>query len=140
MINSNKRKLCLSGWLKNNYHSSYKSPVKLHFLLFYESFSKINGEKADFTYLKGYNVFLSSFSLTFFVLCISLFLNMFKNILSFKEESIFFTNKNIHAHYLLQEYKLHPRTLDFSKMLLMLRLIFQLRQCYRCNKKLCHYW
>ena len=78
MINSNKRKLCLSGWLKNNYHSSYKSPVKLHFLLFYESFSKINGEKADFTYLKGYNVFLSSFSLTFFVLCISLFLNMFK--------------------------------------------------------------
>lgn len=52
MINSNKRKLCLSGWLKNNYHSSYKSPVKLHFLLFYESFSKINGEKADFTYLK----------------------------------------------------------------------------------------
>ena len=89
MINSNKRKLCLSGWLKNNYHSSYKSPVKLHFLLFYESFSKINGEKADFTYLKGYNLFLSSFSLTFFVLCISLFLNMFKNILSFKEESIY---------------------------------------------------
>ena len=38
---------------------------------------------------KGYNVFLSSFSLTFFVLRISLFLNMFKNILSFKEESIY---------------------------------------------------
>lgn len=55
MINSNKRKLCLSGWLKNNYYSSYESPVKLQkFLLFYESFSKINGEKADFTYLKGY--------------------------------------------------------------------------------------
>lgn len=54
MINSNKHKLCLSVWLKNNYHSSYESPVKLHFLLFYESFSKINGEKAAFTYLKGY--------------------------------------------------------------------------------------
>lgn len=54
MINSNKRKLCLSGWLKDNYYSSYESPVKLQFfLLFYESFSKINGEKADFTYLKG---------------------------------------------------------------------------------------
>ena len=35
------------------------------------------------------NVFLSSFSLTFFVLRISPFLNMFKNILSFKEESIY---------------------------------------------------
>ena len=55
MVNSNARKLCLSGWLMNNGFHEYNSPLKLQkFLLFYESFTKIEGEKADFSSLKGY--------------------------------------------------------------------------------------
>ena len=55
MINSNVRKLCLSGWLKNNYYTAYEAPLKLQkFLLLYESFAKVNGEITDFKYLKGY--------------------------------------------------------------------------------------
>lgn len=55
MINSNERKLILSGWLKKNSPREYDSPLKLQkFLLFYELFAKVSGEKADFDHLKGY--------------------------------------------------------------------------------------
>ena len=55
MIYSNKRKLCLSGWLKENYNASYETPLKLQkFLLFYEAFAKVSGEKPDFSHLRGY--------------------------------------------------------------------------------------
>lgn len=55
MIYSNKRKLSLSGWLKENDNSSYENSLKLQkFLFFYEVLSKISGEKADFKNLKGY--------------------------------------------------------------------------------------
>lgn len=55
MINSNQRKLTLSGWLKNNNSIAYDTPLKLQkFLLLYEVFTKVSGEKADFSYLKGY--------------------------------------------------------------------------------------
>lgn len=56
MINSNTRKLTLSGWLKNNSHDCFNTSLKLQkFLFFYESFSKvkINGD-ADFTNLMGF--------------------------------------------------------------------------------------
>lgn len=55
MINSNERKLILSGWLKKNSPREYDSPLKLQkFLLFYELFAKVSSEKADFDHLKGY--------------------------------------------------------------------------------------
>lgn len=55
MINSNNRKLCLSGWLMEHGAVVYNSPLKLQkFLLMYEAFSKIAGEEADFSNLKGY--------------------------------------------------------------------------------------
>lgn len=55
MIYSNKRKLALSGWLQKNGESEYKSALKLQkFLLFYEAFSKVDGDTADFKALKGY--------------------------------------------------------------------------------------
>jgi hypothetical protein len=55
MISSNSRKLLLSGWLNENGNKEYNSPLKLQkFLLFYEVFTKINKETADFSHLKGY--------------------------------------------------------------------------------------
>lgn len=55
MINSNVRKLSLSGWLMANHKREYDTPLKLQkFLLFYESFSKISGEEPDFGHLRGY--------------------------------------------------------------------------------------
>ncbi len=55
MIYSNERKLCLSGWLKENSEISYNTPVKLQkFLLLYESFAKTAGEQPDFDHLRGY--------------------------------------------------------------------------------------
>ena len=55
MINSNERKLTLSGWLRSHNPREYDSPLKLQkFLLFYELFTKIAGEQADFDHLKGY--------------------------------------------------------------------------------------
>lgn len=55
MIHSDKRKLCLSGWLRQNYRMEYDTPLKLQkFLLLYESFSKVSGETHDFSYLRGY--------------------------------------------------------------------------------------
>lgn len=55
MISSNSRKLLLSGWLMENGKSEYDSPLRLQkFLLFYEAFTKVSGETADFSNLKGY--------------------------------------------------------------------------------------
>lgn len=55
MIHSNKRKLCLSGWLKENSEISYNTPLKLQkFLLLYEAFAKTRGERPDFSHLRGY--------------------------------------------------------------------------------------
>ena len=55
MIYSNKRKLALSGWLKENNITSYETSLKLQkFLLFYETLTKISGETPDFSHLKGY--------------------------------------------------------------------------------------
>lgn len=55
MIFSNARKLALSGWLRENGRTEYDSALKLQkFLLFYEAFTKIDGESADFDHLKGY--------------------------------------------------------------------------------------
>jgi hypothetical protein len=57
MLNSNSRKLLLCGWLKENGNAEYNSTLKLQkFLFLYESFTKINGEKADFSYLEGYKL------------------------------------------------------------------------------------
>lgn len=55
MIYSDNRKLLLSGWLKQNGYTEYCSPLKLQkFLLLYEAFTKVDGETADFSHLKGY--------------------------------------------------------------------------------------
>lgn len=55
MINSNERKLCLSGWLQEHGIGEYNIPLKLQkFLFFYEAFSNIAGDNYDFNYLKGY--------------------------------------------------------------------------------------
>lgn len=55
MIYSNERKLCLSGWLKENSEISYNTPLKLQkFLLLYEAFAKASGEQPDFSHLRGY--------------------------------------------------------------------------------------
>lgn len=55
MVNSNERKLNLSGWLLGKNIAAYNSLLKLQkFLLFYELMSKVNGEKTDFTYSKVY--------------------------------------------------------------------------------------
>lgn len=55
MICSNERKLCLSGWLRQNSKNEYDTPLKLQkFLLLYECFSKASGEKPDFRHLRGY--------------------------------------------------------------------------------------
>lgn len=55
MIYANERKLCLSGWLFQNSRKEYDTPLKLQkFLLLYESFSKVFGEKPDFGHLRGY--------------------------------------------------------------------------------------
>ena len=55
MIYSNERKLCLSGWLKENNETSYNTPLKLQkFLLLYEAFTKAAGEQPDFSHLRGY--------------------------------------------------------------------------------------
>lgn len=55
MINSNERKLCLSGWLEKYHEDAYETPLKLQkFLFLYEAFSKTAGEQADFYHLRGY--------------------------------------------------------------------------------------
>lgn len=55
MLNSNDRKLKLSGWLQENNASAYNSALKLQkFLFFYEVFSKNATGHADFSSLKGY--------------------------------------------------------------------------------------
>jgi len=55
VIYSNERKLCLSGWFKENSEKSYSKSLKLQkFLLLYEAFAKTSGEKTDFSHLRGY--------------------------------------------------------------------------------------
>lgn len=55
MIYSDERKLTISGWLKKYDHVSYEIPLKLQkFLFFYESASKVYGNKYDFRKLRGY--------------------------------------------------------------------------------------
>lgn len=55
MVYSNKRKLCLSGWLQKYNNEEYNSPLKLQkFLVLYEAFSKVEGETPDFSHLRGY--------------------------------------------------------------------------------------
>ena len=48
MIQTNKRKLQLCGWLMENGNEIYESEEKLqYFLLFYEAFTQLNGETPD---------------------------------------------------------------------------------------------
>lgn len=55
MINSDKRKLTLSGWLMRNHADAYQDPLQLQkFLFFYEAFCKVAGAPYDFSGLKGY--------------------------------------------------------------------------------------
>ena len=55
MVYSNKRKLLLSGWLKENGSVEYNTSLKLQkYLLFYELFAKIDGDYYDLSSLKGY--------------------------------------------------------------------------------------
>lgn len=53
MLHSTKRKLALSGWLKQHNWNEYDTPLKLQkFLLFYELFSKTDGDEAEFSDLR----------------------------------------------------------------------------------------
>lgn len=55
MINSEERKLVLSGWLKNNDITSYNISLKLQkFIFFYECACKIQNKEYSFRNLKGY--------------------------------------------------------------------------------------
>lgn len=55
MIFSSKRKQAVSGWLKENNKEGFYASLKLQkFLFFYETLSKIDGDKSEFDYLKGY--------------------------------------------------------------------------------------
>ena len=55
MINSNQRKLALSGWLSQANQTAYNVPLKLQkFLFLYEVFSKVDNDSVDFTFLRGY--------------------------------------------------------------------------------------
>ena len=55
MLNSNNRKLYLSGWLQKNSPDEYKRGLKLQFFLFfYEVFSYVEEGMADFSDLQGY--------------------------------------------------------------------------------------
>ena len=54
MLKANKRKMKLSGWLKENHAEEYMSHTKIQgFIFFYEAFSEIDGELADFSHMKG---------------------------------------------------------------------------------------
>ena len=55
MLYSSNRKLNLSGWLLSNNKSAFDSPLKLQkFVLFYELFSMIDGDHAEFDHLRGW--------------------------------------------------------------------------------------
>lgn len=57
MVNSDKRKLAISGWLKNNSSAEYASSIKLQkFLFLYEIFSKVKNKQYDLSGLKGYEM------------------------------------------------------------------------------------
>lgn len=54
MLTSGKEKQRLCGWLIKNGNPEYLSPLKLqYFLFFYEAFSKIHNERANFSDLSG---------------------------------------------------------------------------------------
>lgn len=55
MIYSNERKLALSGWLCINDPDEFYKSIKLQkYLFFYECFSKLENDEADFTRLEGW--------------------------------------------------------------------------------------
>lgn len=55
ILNSSKRKLELSKWLSNNQYREFSRHLKLQkFIFFYESFTKLESEIADFSYLRAY--------------------------------------------------------------------------------------
>ncbi|MBO1909767.1 hypothetical protein [Sporosarcina sp. 6E9] len=55
ILNSNAHKLQLSSWLSTNQPKDFTQNLKLQkFLFFYEAFSKMDGEDADFNYLRAY--------------------------------------------------------------------------------------
>lgn len=55
MMLSAVRKKVLSGWLKKNQPEEFASKLKLQkFLFFYEALSKVEGDRYDFSSLKGY--------------------------------------------------------------------------------------
>lgn len=54
-VNSNPRRLALSNWLFNNQIEEFSSSLKLQkFIFFYESFTKLEDEEANFSYLRAY--------------------------------------------------------------------------------------
>lgn len=55
MLGSTVRQLSLSGWLQEKGKEEYNMALKLQkFLFFYESFSKVKSNDADFSHLRGY--------------------------------------------------------------------------------------
>ncbi|WP_041556195.1 hypothetical protein [Carnobacterium sp. 17-4] len=55
MLNTSKRRLSISKWLKDNNPSEFYEPLKLQkYLFFYELFSKVEGKSYSLDYLKGY--------------------------------------------------------------------------------------
>lgn len=55
ILNSNKHKLELSSWLSSNQIEEFSRNLKLQkFIFFYEAFSKLENEIADFNYLRAY--------------------------------------------------------------------------------------
>lgn len=55
VLNSSKRKLKLSQWLFSNQTEEFYYPLKLQkFLFFYEAFTKLDDDGANFSYLRAY--------------------------------------------------------------------------------------
>ena len=53
--NSNRHKLELSSWLLKNQSEEFSSSLKLQkFIFFYEAFTKLENQEADFGYLRAY--------------------------------------------------------------------------------------
>lgn len=54
-LNSSNRKLVLSNWLATHQIEEFSRHLKLQkFIFFYESFTKLENESADFSYLRAY--------------------------------------------------------------------------------------
>lgn len=55
VVNSNSRRLELSNWLYTNQIEEFSSSLKLQkFIFFYESFTKLADEEANFSFLRAY--------------------------------------------------------------------------------------